>query len=435
MPKTEFIKPSSEPQRSKESLVSPFYLTPEKLESRDAQIQEFLTRAVDQVYPSAELLEKELKSGRRLTAYLGIDPTAPDMHIGHESQLHKLRRLQQLGHKTTLLIGDFTARIGDPSDKSATRQRLTHEQVLDNAKSYRMQAGKILDLDDPENPVEVKFNSEWLDKLSFDEVVELAAEFTVQQISQRDMFQKRFKDGKPVHLHEFLYPLMQGWDSVVMDVDIEIGGSDQIFNMLVGRDLMKNHRGKSKFVVAGSLLVDPNGKKMGKTEGNMITLGDVPEDMFQKVMRWGDNIVPHALELCTDVPMDQVKQIEASLKAGDMDPVEGKKFLARTLVSTLHSQEDAISAEATYEKASKNLAPDTIAELRVASGSSIVDILVTSGFAQSKNGARRLIAQNGVRINGETITDPSYETTGGDLQVGKKTAESFRRIVIDDTTN
>ncbi len=431
---TEQIKPSSGLINSPDLLIAA-PLTPELQVEREVRIQEFLTRAVDEVYPSREALANELRSGKRLSAYLGIDPTAPDMHIGHESQLHKLRRLQDLGHKVTLLIGDFTARIGDPSDKTATRQRLTHEQVLDNAKSYRNQAMKILNLDDPKNPVDVRFNSEWLGQLSFDEVVELAAEFTVQQISQRDMFQKRFKEEKPVYLHEFLYPLMQGWDSVVMDVDIEIGGSDQIFNMLVGRDLMKSHRGKSKFVVAGSLLVDPEGKKMGKTEGNMITLGDQPDIMFHKVMMWGDKIVPHALELCTDVPMEEVKRIDEALKDGSLDPVEGKKFLARTLVGSLHSPEAAIRAEAEYDKASKAEAPASIQEFPVTQGSSMVDILVQSGFAQTRNSARRLIQQGGVRINGQTVSDPNLSLDGQSgehtLQVGKKTTDSFRKLVVD----
>ena len=294
----------------------------------EAKVDEFLTRGVEQVFPTADALRARLLSGDQLTAYIGIDPTAPELHIGHMSQLFKLRRLQDLGHHVVLLIGDFTGQIGDPTDKSAARVRLTHEQVLENAASYKEQASKILRFDDPDNPVELRFNSEWLGKMSFADVVELASEVTVQQLLQREMFQKRMAEGKPLHVHELLYPLMQGYDSVALGVDIEIGGSDQIFNMLVGRDLVGAHLGKEKFVVAGNLLVDPSGKKIGKTEGNMITMIDPPVAVFEKVMRWGDEIVPHALELCTTVPMEKVREIERQMHDGTLDGLSAKKFFS-----------------------------------------------------------------------------------------------------------
>mgnify|MGYP001599451066 FL=1 len=423
------IKPSVGLVKSGEASIVISSFTPEQALEREARIQEFLTRAVDDVYPSREALADELRSGKRLTAYLGIDPTAPDMHIGHESQLHKLRRLQELGHRVILLVGDFTARIGDPSDKSAARQRLTHNQVLQNAQSYRDQANKILDLDNPDNPVEMMFNSEWLDQLKFDEIVELAAEFTVQQISQRDMFQRRFEEGKPVYLHEFLYPLMQGWDSVAMDVDIEIGGSDQIFNMLVGRDLMKSHRGKGKFVVAGSLLVDPSGKKMSKTEGNMITLGDRPEAMYHKIMMWSDQIVPRALELCTAISMNEIRAIEAKMMSGELDGLSAKRYLAKTLVTELHSSEDAVIAEASYNAVTQGHVDKEIITIQLETGATIIDALVASGLTTSRGNARRLIEQHGVRIDGETVTNVERVISDNQvLQVGKKTKGSYRRI-------
>lgn len=402
---------------------------------QDVKINEFLTRAVDHIYPNSDALKTALQSGQRLNAYMGIDPTAPELHVGHVSQLQKLKRLQDLGHNVTLLIGDFTAMIGDPTDKSAARIKLTREEVLINAQTYKEQAAKILDFDKPGNPINLRYNSEWLGKMDFADVLELASQMTVQRMSERDMFEKRLKEGRPIGVHEFLYPLMQGWDSVVMNVDIEIGGSDQIFNMMVGRDLVRRHLGKEKFVVGGSLLVDPGGKKIGKTEGNMVTVQDNPAQMFEKIMRWGDQITPHALELCTDMPMDNIRQIEEALKNGSLDPIEGKKILARALVSDLHSPELATIAEQEYGRASQEQIPEGIINFPVTPGLNIVDILIQSGLAQTRNSARRLIQQGGVRVNGQTVSDSSYSLDGQSgehvLQVGKKTTDSFRKLVVD----
>ena len=237
------------------------------------QIEHFLTRGVEKVFPSADFVQARLKEGKPLTMYLGIDPTGPSLHLGHIVALRKLRQFQDLGHKVILLIGDFTGMIGDPSDKSATRQRLTRKEVLQNAKLYKTQASKILRFSG-KNAAVLKYNSKWLAKLSFEDVVELAAHFTVQQMMARDMFDRRMKENKPISISEFMYPLMQGFDSVAMKTDGEIGGNDQTFNMLAGRTLMKEMHHKEKFVVTMKLLVDATGKKMGKTEGNMITLGD-----------------------------------------------------------------------------------------------------------------------------------------------------------------
>lgn len=402
---------------------------------RERQIQEFLTRAVEAVYPSTEALADALRSDKRLTAYMGIDPTAPEMHVGHESQLHKLKRLQDLGHRVILLIGDFTAMIGDPTDKTAARVRLTREQVLQNAQSYKEQASKILDFKHPTNPVELRYNSEWLGKLGAEGMLELASMMTVQQMSQRDMFQKRFGEDKPVWIHEFLYPLLQGYDSVAMEVDIEIGGSDQIFNMLVGSDLVKRELGKQKFVVGGKLLVDPTGKKIGKTEGNMITLIDTPEDMYHKIMMWGDAIVPHALELCTTVPMEEIHGIAQGMRSGELDGISAKMLLARTVVTELHSTNAAQQAEEQYKALASGKIPLTdIQEAHITPGTTIIDLLVQTNLAPSKSAARRLISGHGVRINGATVEDVTLklgpESSGQILQVGKKLAENFRRISI-----
>lgn len=396
----------------------------------EGRVEEFLTRAVEAVYPSREELQAALMSGEQMTAYLGVDPTGPDMHIGHESQLHKLRRLQEMGHKIILLVGDFTAMIGDPSDKTAARKRLSFEQVHENAQSYRDQASKILNFDDPNNPVDMRFNSEWLGEMSFADVVDLAAEFTVQQIGQRDMFQRRTAEGKPTYLHEFLYPLMQGWDSVAMNVDIEVGGNDQTFNMMVGRDLMKRYRSKNKFVVAGKMLVDPKGTKMGKSEGNMITMGDDPDAMFRKVMQWGDGMVPSALELCTTVSMDEIADISQRMNDGSLDGHTAKMMLGRTLVTELHSSDDAKNAQESYERIlTGELNEDEITEFQISTGQSVVDVLVASGLASSKRDARTLISQGGVRLDGVVLDDIDLIVDAPEtvLRVGK--GNKIRRIV------
>ena len=269
-------------------------------------------------------------------------------------------------------------------------------------------------------------------------MLELASEFTVQQMLARDMFDKRIAEGRPVHLHEFLYPMLQAWDSVCMGVDIEVGGSDQIFNMLCGSDLIRRHLGKQKFVIAGQLLVDPSGKKIGKTEGNMVTMNDDPVTMFQKIMRWGDAIVPHALELCTTVPMSEIAQIQADMEDGKLQGLSAKKALAVTLVTSLHSTLAAEAAENEYEVlSSKNpteyIDRTSVDELEVKGGSTLVDALVSSGIATSKTVARRLISQGAVRINGIKATDNTEFTpddNGVVLSSGRKALENFRTIRV-----
>ncbi|MFA6355172.1 MAG: tyrosine--tRNA ligase, partial [Candidatus Paceibacterota bacterium] len=236
---------------------------------------ELLTRGISSIYPNREFLENKIKKGEKLTIYLGIDPTGPTLHLGHAIPIKKLSELQKAGHKIILLMGDFTAMIGDPTDKGAARKQLTHKQVMTNLKNYKKQASSLISFTG-KNPAQIKFNSKWLGKMNFEEVLSLASNMTVQQMLERDMFKKRVEEEKPIYLHEFMYPLMQGYDSVAMKVDGEIGGNDQTFNMLCGRDLMKTISGKEKFVITMKLLEDNSGKKMGKTEGNMIALSDTP---------------------------------------------------------------------------------------------------------------------------------------------------------------
>ncbi|HLD21086.1 MAG TPA: tyrosine--tRNA ligase [Patescibacteria group bacterium] len=390
------------------------------------KIEELLTRGVEKIFPSREFLEARLKEGEQLSLYLGIDPTGPDLHIGHSIQLRKLRQFQDLGHKVILLIGDFTGMIGDPTDKSATRVRLTREQVLKNAERYKEQAGKILDFGG-KNPVELKYNSKWLAKLSLVEVVELAAHFTVPQILARDMFKQRTKDGKDIYLHEFLYPLMQGYDSVAMDVDGEVGGNDQTFNMLAGRDLMKAMKGKEKFVIADKLLADPTGRKMGKSEGNMITLADSSDEMFGKVMSWTDGMIVGGFEILT---MEDYRAVQTELDGG-VNPRELKARLARTIVTQYFDEAEAMAASERFDQLfQKKEVPDEILEHRISGPMSIVDVLVASGLAKSKTDARRLIEGGGVKVDEVVVQDPEQmlESTKGGIVI-QKGKRHFVRIV------
>ncbi|MBI2473309.1 tyrosine--tRNA ligase [Candidatus Uhrbacteria bacterium] len=390
------------------------------------KIERLLTRGVEHVYPSREFLEARLKEGKQLSLYLGIDPTGPDLHVGHSIQLRKLRQFQELGHKIILLIGDFTGMIGDPTDKSATRVRLTREQVLENAQKYKEQAGKILDFHG-ENPVEVKYNNDWLGKMSFADVVEVASNFTVQQMLERDMFEKRLAEAKPIYLHEFLYPLMQGYDCVAMDVDGEVGGNDQTFNMLAGRTLMKAMKGKEKFVVADKLLVDPTGKKMGKSEGNMIRLSDTSDEMFGKIMSWTDGMIVPGFEILTD---EDYQSVQKELDDG-VNPRELKAHLARTIVGLYFDSAEAQAVSDRFDQLfQKKEIPDEIEEHKISKTLSITDILVHSGLATSKSEARRLIAGGGVKVNetvvqdAEQMIEPSLE--GVLIQKGKR---HFVRII------
>jgi len=390
-----------------------------KTNTNEQLIQELLDRGVENIYPNPEFLEKKLKSGEQLTLYLGIDPTGPNLHLGHAIPLMKLRQFQALGHKVILLIGDFTGMIGDPTDKTATRVRLNAKEVLENAKNYKRQASKILDFTG-KNKVEIKYNSKWLAKMKLEDLTELAAHFTVQRLLERDMFEKRMKEGKPIHLHEFLYPLMQGYDCVVMDVDGEVGGNDQTYNMLAGRDLMKQLKKKEKFVITTKLLVDPTGKKMGKTEGNMINLSDSPDEMFGKVMSWPDEMIVEGYELITKEQVEKVKEVELRLKAGE-NPRNFKLDLAKSVVENFIGTQEAKEAEENFVKVfSKKEKPDEIPEREVVA-ETIIDALVETKLVPSRGEAKRMIDQKGVKVNEKVVKEYEHKIKSGDLiQKGKR---------------
>ena len=384
------------------------------VDTNPQKIAELLERGVENIYPKKEFLEARLKEGK-LTLYTGYDPTADTLHIGHGITLLKLRQFQELGHKVIMLIGDFTGMIGDPTDKSAARKKLIRDEILANCKEYQKQARAILDFSG-DNPAELKFNSEWHSKMNFAEVLELAGHFTVQQMLERDMFERRVAEEKPIYLHEFLYPLMQGYDSVAMDVDGEVGGNDQTFNMLAGRTLMKEIKGKEKFVLTTKLLADDSGKKMGKSEGNMIALSDSPEDMFGKVMRWSDTMMKNGFELCTRVPTAEFEEV---LQASN--PRDAKLRLAYEITKTFLGSAAATEGQSCFAEVIQHKeVPAVIAELKPTEYD-IITVLAVSGIAKSKAEARRLVEQGGVKINGEKVIEITALTKPGDtVQKGNR---------------
>ncbi|MCF6277120.1 MAG: tyrosine--tRNA ligase [Candidatus Magasanikbacteria bacterium] len=389
----------------------------------DAQkIEEILTRSVDTIYPTKEKFEDLLKSGKQLRIYTGIDATADYVHLGHSTNYIMLKRLHELGHKIIVLVGDFTAMVGDPTDKTSARVQLTKEQVLENSKTFKEQIGKILDFENTENPIEFKFNSEWLEKMSFKDVVELASHFTVQQMLERDSFEKRIEDSKPLYVHEFFYPLMQGYDSVELEVDVEIGGTDQTFNMLAGRTLLRQYKNKEKIVVTGTLLENPvTGEKlMSKSLGTGIGLNEEPNEIFGKVMALPDEAIAQCFEGCTYLPMSEIETIKQQMKNGE-NPRDFKMQLAETIVKMYYGDSEAGNAKEYFINTfAKKQTPEQIPELKPTENNIIV-VLLEAGFVKSSSDARRAIEQGGVRVNEEKIDDFKYEVKIGDIiQKGKR---------------
>lgn len=386
-----------------------------------AKIDELLTRGVENVYPSPDFLRKKLLSGERLTIYYGIDPTGPTIHIGHVIPIRKLAAFQALGHKIIFLIGDFTATIGDP-DKLSARVPLTPEQIAENLKLYKSQVAPIVKFDG-ENPAELRFNSEWLGAMKFADVLSLMSHVSVQQMLERDMFQRRMKEGRPVYLHELMYPLMQGYDSVSMKVDGEVGGNDQTFNMLMGRTLTKELLGTEKFVVTTKLLTDPEGEKMGKTTGNMVALTDSPEEMFGKVMSWTDEMILPGFELCTDFSMEEIQGIAAELAQG-VNPLEKKILLGKKIVETFYDAESAERGHAHFQSVIQNKeAPEEIPEVEAEKGSLISEVLVQAGVLKSKTEFRRLVEEGAVHDLGADakIENPHAAVEASlTLKIGKR---------------
>jgi tyrosyl-tRNA synthetase len=390
------------------------------------KIEALLTRGVENVYPNSDFLRVLLLKGEQIKIYLGVDPTGPTLHIGHMIPMRKLREFQNLGHKVIFLIGSFTAMIGDP-DKTSVRVPLTKEQVQKNMELYLSQASTILDTQNTDL-FEVRYNDEWLSKMNFEDVLNLASKMTVQQMLERDMFDKRIKEGKPVYIHEFMYPLMQGYDSIALGVDGEVGGNDQTFNMLTGRTLMKEIQSKEKFVITTKLLVDSSGNKMGKTEGNMITLADTPEDMFGKVMSWTDGMIVSGFELCTDVDAEEIKKIQEKLQDSSVNPKDIKLQLAHTIVETYTNTEKADEAQSVWiQKFEKKEIPDELPEYTLTEN--LFETVMKHELVPSRSEYRRLLEGNAIHnlTDNTTIEDIAYIPEKGTvIKIGK---QKFFKII------
>jgi tyrosyl-tRNA synthetase len=391
------------------------------------EIQELLTRGVENIYPSKEALEEILRGGKKLRLYQGFDPSMPSLHLGNFVGLMKLRQFQKLGHEVIFLAGDFTGMIGDPTDKLATRRMLTREEARKNIESWKKQAAKVLDFEG-ENPVKFMFNSTWNDKVTFKDLIEITAKFTVQQMIERDMFQERLREGKPIYLHEFLYPVAQAIDCVEMDVDLEIGGSDQTFNMLMGRHLMNAVKGKEKFVLTTRLLVDAQGQKVGKTTGNALFLDSTPEQFFGGVMSFPDEVIALGFELLTEVPF-----VPSEIgKEVQKNPLAAKKRLAFEIVKLLWGEGSAKKAQEEFERTfQKREVPGIVPEVEVKTRDRIriEDLLVETGLAPSVSEAKRLVKQGAVDIESRTAT-PNEELTLKDGTIIKIGKNRFARVKL-----
>jgi len=387
-----------------------------KINTDKQKIDELLMRGVDEVVIE-EHVRKQLESGKQLRIKFGIDPTGSELHLGHAVPLRKLRQFQDMGHKVILLIGDYTALIGDPTGRNETRPMLTLAQVKKNMKTYLRQAAQVLDI----KHVEVRYNGEWYADKGASFIMWLTGLVTVARILDRDDFKKRLQEDSDIHLQEVLYPLLQGYDSVALKADIEIGGRDQKFNMLMGRKIQKRLKESEQDIMTFPLLVGTDGeKKMSKTYGNYIALLDTPEEMYGKLMSIPDALIISYFELCTGVPFTEIKKITEELKRG-ANPRDVKMKLARVIVTLYHSQKAAENAGKKFAQTfQKKDVPDDIGEIK-AVGKSIVDVLIAAKFASSKTDARRLIEQGGVKIDDVVVTDSALSVKRGSvIQKGKR---------------
>ncbi|NLL17928.1 MAG: tyrosine--tRNA ligase [Clostridia bacterium] len=382
----------------------------------------------------AKKLEKSLTTGNPLKIKLGLDPSAPDIHLGHTVVLHKMRQFQELGHQVIIIIGDFTGRIGDPTGRSETRKQLTEEEVQANAVTYQNQIFKILDPD----KTEVVYNSKWLGAMTFQDVVELAAKTTVARILERDDFTRRYHDNQPIGLHEFFYPLMQGYDSVALEADVELGGTDQKFNLLMGRTLQKEYDLEPQIAITMPILEGLDGvQKMSKSLGNYIGIDEAPEEMYGKVMSLADELMVRYFELVTTVPLEELEEIKTSLAQGTVHPRDLKMRLAREIVSLYHGEDAAQHAEGEFKRVfQRRELPSEMPVVTVSpdllEGGTIwlAKLLVEAGLVNSTSEARRQIVQGAVRIEGEKVTDPTYEVAITDdmvVQVGRRKFAQIRK--------
>lgn len=372
--------------------------------------EEVLTRRVANVLPDKKGL-LDLMGKKRLRLYQGFDPTGMRLHLGHSVGIRKLMDFANAGHEVIFLFGTGTvlAGGGDPSERDTGRKMITQEEIDTNIKGWKTQVAPLVDWD----KITVKQNGDWLVPLTLKEILEIAGHISAVQLFKRDMFQRRIEHGDSVTAAETFYPLLQGYDSVVMDVDLEIGGTDQEFNMLVGRELMKKMKGKEKFVLTTPMIMGTDGKEMHKSTGNCVWLDDTADDMFGKLMGLPDDQITTYLELVTDVPLARVEEIKSALAKNELHPMEAKKELGRAVVTQFHGEDKAQEAQSNFEKVvQRKETPDDIKEVEVQSGElDLTELLVSEGFAQSRSEVRRLIEQKGIKLNDETISVPTITVT------------------------
>ncbi len=388
-----------------------------------------IKRGTDEILPEDDLIEK-LKSGKPLTVKAGFDPTAPDLHLGHTVLINKLRTFQQLGHNVVFLIGDFTGLIGDPTGKNVTRKPLSKEQVLENAKTYQEQVFKILD---PEK-TQIRFNSEWMEQLGAAGMIKLAASQTVARMLERDDFKKRYSNGQPIAIHEFLYPLVQGWDSVALESDVELGGTDQRFNLLMGRELQKDQGQKQQSIVMVPLLEGLDGvQKMSKSLNNYIGITDSPTEMFGKVMSISDDLMWRYYDLVSFRPLEEIASLKARMEAGE-NPRDIKILLAKEIIARFHDDAAAEAAHQDFiQRFQKNAIPDDMPELDVALGDegiAIGNLLKEAKLVGSTSDAMRMIKQGAVKINGEKVEDTRLTLTEAGTNVYQVGKRKFARITL-----
>ncbi len=390
------------------------------IDTSSKKIDEVLSRGIVEVIQKDEL-KKKLASGKELRIKLGIDPSGSDLHIGHMVVIKKLKEFQEMGHKIILLFGNFTGQIGDPTGKMEARQIKTKEQLEKNAEKYLNQVSTLLDT----KKVEVRWNADWLEKLSFADVVQLASCFTVAQMMERDMFQDRVSKNLPISMHEFLYPLMQGYDSVALKADLELGGTDQTFNLLAGRTIQKAYGQMPQDILTVPILEGTDGvKKMGKSENNYIAVDDLPKDMFGKVMSIPDNLITKYFELATDVALEEINEIKKAIAKGE-NPMTFKKQLGREIVAVYHSKEAGEKAEQEFTNVfSQGQIPEDIEVVKVSEREiNLINFIAENKLAASKSEARRLIEQGAVKIDEEKVTDETFKISKDQeavVQVGKR---------------
>ncbi|MEJ2104025.1 MAG: tyrosine--tRNA ligase [Ignavibacteriaceae bacterium] len=388
---------------------------------------DLIKRGTSEIIPEEELvkkLERSLREGKPLNIKLGCDPSRPDLHIGHSVVLRKLAQFQSLGHQAILIVGDFTGMIGDPSGRSATRPALTLKETREHGQTYFQQASKILDA----KKTKIVYNSEWLGKMSFEDVIKLAAKYTVARMLERDDFTKRYKANEPISIHELLYPLAQAMDSVAIKSDVELGGTDQKFNLLVGRDIQREEGQEPQVILTMPLLVGTDGvEKMSKSYDNYIGISESPKEIYGKTLSIPDNLIYIYFELASDISSSELKEIKKQLDNPKINPRDIKRKLARTFVRMYHNEEAAKQAEEEFDRIFiKKEVPDEVEEFMIENNNSefnILDLIIKVNFAPSRGEARRLIIQGGVSVNSNKITDPNFKTklsNGMILKVGKR---------------